>query len=397
MGDLINARRPFIDGAWVAGQGPALQVDSPATEQAVASVETTTAAQVEAAILAARRAFDEGPWPRLTMEERLAILGRFADALDARRDLLVETVIAEAGCPRVMTELTQVDMGLASCRELLELYGRMPTWEHNELPLAYNVAGSSVRLSIRRYEAAGVVAAITPYNFPFITNVWKVVPALAAGCTVVLRPSPLTPLEALVLGEASEEAGLPPGVLNVVVEAGNDGGVLLSTHPAVDLVSFTGSTTVGRAIASQAAPTLKRVILELGGKSVQLHLPDVFADGMGGIVTGAMNVFAAHAGQGCALQTRMLVPHEHKAAVVDAVSAAAASLTLGDPSARETMVGPLISEAQRDRVASIVEAGVADGGRVTAGGGRPAHLDRGWFYEPTVVDVPDNSNTVAQR
>src|SRR5207248_7370163 len=136
--------------------------------------------------------------------------------------------------------------------ELLDLYARMPEWEHNEVPLDGHFVGSTVRMSMRRYEAAGVVAAITPYNFPLITNVWKVVPALLAGCTVVLRPSPLTPLEATVFGELAEEADLPPGVLNVVPEAGNEGGVLLSTHPAVDVVSFTGSTAVGRAIAVQA-------------------------------------------------------------------------------------------------------------------------------------------------
>jgi aldehyde dehydrogenase (NAD+) len=243
-----------------------------------------------------------------------------------------------------------------------------------------------------------VVAAITPYNFPLITNIWKVVPALLAGCTVVLRPSPLTPLEATVLGEASEEADLPPGVLNIVPEAGNEGGVLLSTHRAVDVVSFTGSTTVGRAIAAQAAPTLKRVILELGGKSVQLHLPDTFSDGgVGSVIVASLTVFASHAGQGCALQTRLLVPEDARARVLDAVAAAAASLPSGDPSDRGNLVGPLVSRAQRDRVHGIVTDAVDVGARLVTGGRRPAHLDRGWFYEPTVLDAPSNANPAAQR
>ena len=270
----------------------------------------------------------------------------------------------------------------------------MHPWEHNEVPLADHLVGASVRLSIRRFEPAGVVAAITPYNFPFITNVWKVVPALLAGCTVVLRPSPLTPLEATVFGEAAEEAGLPPGVLNVVPDAGNEGGVLLTTHPAVDVVSFTGSTTVGRMIATQAAGTLKRVILELGGKSVQLHLPDTFAGGsLGQVVPASMVVLGSHAGQGCALQTRLLVPEDQRAAVLEAVAAAAASLPIGDPSDRATVVGPLVSEAQLDRVDGIVADAVEAGARLVTGGRRPPGIER----RHRLDRPPDHRPGVARR
>ena len=398
MTDLVEERRPFVGGRWLTGEGGEFEVCSPATEEVVAVVAAASPAQTEAAILAARAAFDAGPWPTMAPAERIAAVGRLAGALESRRDLLVETVIRETGCPRGVTEVAQVDMALQSIRQLTELYGRMPTWENNELPLDEHFAGSSVRMSIRRFEPSGVVAAVTPYNFPFITNVWKVVPALLAGCTTVLRPSPLTPLEAIVLGEAAQEADLPPGVLNVVAEAGNVGGVLLSTHPAVDVVSFTGSTAVGRAIAAQAAPTLKRVILELGGKSVQLHLPDTFADGgTGGTVPASLTVFASHAGQGCALQTRMLVPEGLKGQVLEAVAAAAASLPVGDPSDRANLVGPLISKAQLDRVHGIVTEGIDAGARLVTGGRRPSTPERGWFYEPTVLDAPDNANPSAQK
>jgi aldehyde dehydrogenase (NAD+) len=395
--DLVAARRPFVDGQWVDGEAGELVVASPATEVTIATVEAASTAQVERAVLAARRAFDEGPWPRLSADERIAAVHRLADALESRRDVLIETVIGEAGCPRGVTEMAQVGMALHSIRELTDLYRRMPAWEHNEVPLADYLVGSTVRLSIRRFEPTGVVAAITPYNFPLITNVWKLVPALLAGCTTVLRPSPLTPLEATVFGEAAEEAELPPGVVNVVPESEPDGAVLLTTHPGVDVVSFTGSTAVGRAVAAQAAPTLKRVILELGGKSVQIHLPDALDGDLSGVVAASMVVFASHAGQGCALQTRLLVPEDRRAEVIDAVAAAASGLPIGDPSDPAKLVGPLITSAQRDRVHGIVTDAVDAGARVVCGGKPPEAPTTGWFYEPTVLDVPDPGNPVAQR
>jgi aldehyde dehydrogenase (NAD+) len=398
MTDLVTARQPYIDGSWVSGGGGTFSVFSPATNQPIAQVEAASVAQFESAVIAARRCFDGGPWPRMTPAERVAAIRRLGDALDSRRDLLVETVIQEAGCPRMVTEMAQVGMAISSIHELSDLYEHLPAWEHNEVPLGDYLSGRSVRLSIRRYEPAGVVAAITPYNFPFITNVWKTVPALLAGCAVVLRPSPLTPLEALVFGEAAEEAGFPPGVLNVVAEPENQGAVVLTTHPEVDVVSFTGSSTVGRLVATQAAPTLKRCILELGGKGAALHLPDAFDGGVDGVVGAALfGVLGAHSGQGCSVQARILVPQDRQSEVVEALAAGAANLPIGDPAASTTLIGPLISEAQRSRVDALVKSSISAGAICATGGRRPPSLEQGWFYEPTVLEAPDPANPANQH
>jgi aldehyde dehydrogenase (NAD+) len=397
MSEIVTTRRPFIDGAFRDGEGEPIVVCSPASTAEVAVVEGASAAQVGSAIAAARGAFDSGPWPRSTAAERLATVRRFADALETRRRELVETVIAEAGCPRFVSDYAQVGLALSSIRELCDLYERLPEWEYNELPLESHFAGPSVRLSIRRYEAAGVVAAITPYNFPFITNIWKVVPSLLAGCTVVLRPSPLTPLEAIVLGDAALEAGLPAGALNVVPEVNSAGAILLTTDPRVDVISFTGSTAVGRAVAAQGATTLKRCILELGGKSVALHLPDSVERSIDGVVGAAMLLYTSHSGQGCAVQSRILVPEARRADVVEALAAAVKNLKIGDPSEATTVIGPLITEAQRQRVDDLVRRSVAEGAVLAAGGRAPAGLDTGWYYEPTVLDAPDPTNTANQH
>jgi acyl-CoA reductase-like NAD-dependent aldehyde dehydrogenase len=396
MTDLVDARSPFIDGRFQAGDDGTFGVVSPSTEEVAFAVEASTVAQFDTAITAARNAFDRGPWPRMSVDERAGLMLKLANALDARRDVLLDTVITEAGSARGFAELLQVGFGLAAARDMVDLAQRLPEWEHNELPLDQYVGDGKVRVSIRQWEPVGVVAAITPSNFPFTTNVWKLTPALMTGCTVVLRPSPQTPLEAMIYAEAAEEAGLPPGVVNVVLEAGPEGATRLSTHPDVDMVSFTGSTGVGSAIAAQAAPLMKRLILELGGKSVQLYLADAVADGPAKAVAGALAVFGANAGQGCSLQTRMLVPHEKKAEVLDAIGAAAQSLVVGDPFDSRTAVGPVVSSASRERIDGLIVRGLEAGGRIVAGGRRPPELGRGYFYEPTVVEVDDNANPLAQ-
>jgi acyl-CoA reductase-like NAD-dependent aldehyde dehydrogenase len=249
-----------------------------------------------------------------------------------------------------------------------------------------------VTLSVLRHEPIGVVAAITPYNAGFMMAMQKIIPALLAGNSVIVRPSPLTPLSSLILGTAADAAGLPPGVLSVLVESGSAGAELLSTHPAVDMVSFTGSTAVGRLILTQAAPTIKRVGLELGGKSAQIYLEDA----VNRAARGATMVVAATAGQACVAATRMLVPSDRKDEVVEAVAKVYAGIKVGSPTDPSALMGPVISAGQRARCEQYVAAATEHGGRVAFGGSRPEGLDHGYYFEPTVLDVPDNDNPAAR-
>jgi acyl-CoA reductase-like NAD-dependent aldehyde dehydrogenase len=249
-----------------------------------------------------------------------------------------------------------------------------------------------VVLSIRRNEPIGVVSAITPYNGAIIMAFQKLIPALMAGNSVILRPSPLTPLSSLVFGAAADAAGLPPGVLSIVIEEGAEGAELLTSDPAVDMVSFTGSTAVGKQILAQAAATVKRVSLELGGKSAQIYLDDAIAR----VGRGAMAVVAMTAGQACVAATRMLVPNSRKAEVIEAVCATYGMIKVGDPADPSNLMGPVISAAQRDRCARYIALAEEHGAKVPCGGGRPAGLDKGYYVEATVLDLPDNANPAAR-
>lgn len=388
---IADIRQSYVDGRFVRGDGAPLAVENPATEETVAEVETLAPAQMEQAIVAARRAFDSGIWSGLRREERVEKVLALGEYLRGRADEIAGTLTAEAGAPQTIIG-AQVQMPLDHIRAACDLYLTLPELEHTPRPIGDVIGGNRVAASMMRWEPIGVVSAIAAYNFPVQTTIWKFVPALLTGSTVVLRPSPLTPIATLMIGEAADAVGLPPGVLNVVVEGGTEGAQLLTTHPAVDCVSFTGSTAVGQAILAQAAPTLKRVILELGGKSVQLYLPDATDRA----AMGCAGVFAAHAGQACVAPTRMLVPEERKAEVLEKAAAVARSLKVGDPTDPTSVLGPLISAAQRDRNERYVAAAVEAGATVVAGGKRPAGLDRGYYFEPTVLDVPDNSNPAAQ-
>jgi len=391
-GSIVGIRKPYVDGKFLDGEGVPLAVENPATEEVIAEVETCSESQVESAILAARRSFDEGGWARASRNDRAAAVVAMADYFTERSAELTATLRDEAGASAAMIQTAQLGLPLQHMRESADLYLSMPDYEPNPIPYDRLFPGGRAGSSIRRYEPVGVVSAISAYNYPFWINVWKVIPALLTGNSVILRPSPFTPLSALVFGEAAEAVGLPAGVLNVVVEESLLGARLMTTHPAVDQVTFTGSTTVGREIMRQAAETVKRVMLELGGKSVQLYLPDA-ADRA---AIGCAQVFANHAGQACVAPTRMLVPEDRKAEVVERAAAIANNLKIGDPADPSTQVGPVISAAQRDRCARYVAAAVEHGATVAAGGGRPAGLERGYYFEPTVLDVPDNSNPAAQ-
>ncbi|CAI7976190.1 MULTISPECIES: aldehyde dehydrogenase family protein [unclassified Parafrankia] len=391
MAAIIAERRSYVAGTWVEGD-EVFAVENPADETSVADVAATPLPEIERAITEARRSFDEGVWADRPPAERAKVLGAFLDYFQSARAELVATMVAEAGQPTGFAERAQFGAGLGLARGTIDLYLSMSHEEANPVPLDDLVrAGAS--LSFRRHEPVGVVTAITPYNGAIIMAMQKIIPALIAGNSVILRPSPLTPLSSLVFGAAAEAAGLPPGVLSVVVEAGAAGAELLTTHRAVDMVSFTGSTVVGRQILAQAAPTVKRVALELGGKSAQIYLPDA----VGRATAGAVAVVAATAGQACVAATRMLVPRERKDEVLDAVSRAYGALTVGPPTDPSAKLGPVISAGQRDRCERFVRLAEENGGKVVTGGGRPAGLERGYYFEPTVLDLPDNANPAAQE
>jgi acyl-CoA reductase-like NAD-dependent aldehyde dehydrogenase len=389
---LVEPRQPFIDGKYVSGDGPTLAVENPATEATIAEVETASTAQIEQAIGAARRTFDDGEWAQAPASQRAAVVRKMAEYFAVRRDLLVDTVIAEAGAPYENATTIQVGAALDHAHQIPDLYLGLTQQEYNPIPPSGHTPAGRVAVSMNVYEPVGVVSAISAYNFPFYLNVWKTLPALMAGCSLVLRPSPLTPLSAMLFGEAADAAGLPPGVLNVVIDQAIEGGKLITTHPAVDMVTFTGSTQVGREIMAQAASTVKKVHLELGGKSAAIYLPDAAENAW----HMCLGVFMAHQGQGCALTTRILVPHDRKSEIMDRAAEFARQLPIGDPSDHSIVMGPLITDAQVAKSERYVAAAVEQGAKVVTGGKRPAHLDRGHFYEPTLLDVPDNSNPAAQ-
>jgi acyl-CoA reductase-like NAD-dependent aldehyde dehydrogenase len=382
--------RLYIDGSWTDSDGDSvLTVLNPATEEVIGTVPEGTVTDVERAVAAARRAFDQGPWPTLATGERAAAMLRFAQALERRTQDLVELNILEVGSIRSWAEFLQVGLPIAHVRDMAErVLAQFPF----EKPMPPTL-GATLAQGVVRREPRGVAALVSAYNAPTFLNLMKLAPALAAGCTAVLKPAPTTPLEAFLLGEIADEAGLPPGVLNIVtgdVAAGQ----ALTSHPAVDVVSFTGSDSVGRLVYAQAAPTLKKVILELGGKSASIVLPD--ADLARVAPNVALNM-TAQAGQGCSLLTRTLVHESRLDELVGLVKEALDAVKVGDPADPATTMGPLISAAQRAKVEDLIQAGRDEGAQIVYGGGRPAALSRGFFVEPTLFVNVDNSMTIAQR
>src|SRR5437763_8135301 len=379
----------YIGGAWVdPSSDDELDVVNPATEDTIGRVPQASVADVDRAVTGARRAFEEGPWPRLSPRQRSDALLRLVQVVADRRGELVDLIIEETGAARPIAEALQFETGFRYAQWFAE---RTASFAYLD-PLPPQASARGLGQGVILKEPVGVVAAITPFNFPLYLNLSKVVPALAMGNTVVLKPSPYTPLEAFVLGEIADAAELPPGVLNVVtgdVAAGEH----LTSHPGVDMISFTGSEFVGKKIMGQAADGLKKILLELGGKS-----PNVIFAGadVKRFAQGAAAGFTIHAGQGCALPTRILADRSVYDEVVEGMEAALRKVTVGDPTDKKTMMGPLIREAQRERVERYVAAGAAEGARLACGGGRPADVSKGFFFEPTLFADVTSSMSVAQ-
>jgi aldehyde dehydrogenase (NAD+) len=374
----------YIDGRWTPSAN-VIELTSPATGEPIGRTAFGSPADIDAAVTAARRAFDHGEWPRMTHQERAEAMGRLEAAYAERHEEMARLITDEMGSPISYSLSVQAGSGraiLASTRSLVD------TFAFEELrPGAY---GKS--LVVR--EPVGVVGAIVPWNYPQATTMMKVAPALLAGCTIVLKPSPETPLDGLLLAELADQAGIPAGVLNVV-PGDRDAGEALVAHPGIDKIAFTGSTAAGRKIAESCGRGLKRVSLELGGKSAAIILDDAdLATAVAGLKESALS----NCGQVCVSQTRLLVSEARHDEFVDALTEMVSTVKVGDPRDPETEVGPLAGLRHRDRVEGYIRLGTEEGARVVAGGDRPVGVDaQGAFVSPTVFDGVDNGMRIAQE
>jgi aldehyde dehydrogenase (NAD+) len=381
----LDRTRFFIDGEWVDPRGTethrALEA---ATGEPLGTAALGTDADIDAAVKAARRALDHGPWGRTTAAERADVMDRFAGALAARAEGTSKLVSQENGMP---IGLSSAFNGAAPAG-LLQMYAQLI----RNLPLEEVRASMSGSTIVRR-EPVGVVGAIAPWNYPQVLAMMKIAPALAAGCTIVLKPSPETALDSYILGDAAIEAGIPAGVLNIVL-AGREAGASLVSHPLVDKIAFTGSTATGRIIGAECGRLIRRVTLELGGKSAAIFLDDgdidTFLAGLG--MASFMNN-----SQTCTTQSRILAPRSRYDEVVDAVASFASGLNVGNPLDPAVTCGPMASEQHLNRVLGYIEVGKDSNARMVTGGGRPANQDRGWFVEPTVFADVDNNDRLARE
>lgn len=380
----LDRTRFYIDGRWAQPNSGDVQVSrEAATGKRLGTAALGSPADIDAAVRAAERAL-HGPWAGTTATERATVMRRFADALAARAADTSTLVSRENGMPIALSHL----FNGAAPAGLLQMYA--DTIETTALEVARpSQAGSTI---VRR-EPVGVVGAITPWNYPQVLAMMKIAPALAAGCTVVLKPSPETALDSYILGEAAAEAGLPPGVLNIVA-AGREAGAALVSHPLVDKIAFTGSTAAGRIIGAECGRLIRRCTLELGGKSAAIVLDD--AD-LTTFVAGLGDASFQNNGQTCTAQTRVLAPRSRYSEVVDAVGQYAREMVIGDPLDPAVTCGPMASESHLERVLGYIDLGRASGARLVTGGDRPAGLPDGWFVEPTVFADVDNSERIAQE
>lgn len=375
----------YIGGEWSAPVSQKkIEIFSASSGEKIGIVPEASQADVDSAVAAARKALFSKEWGGLSGAERGVILNRFADAVEKRGNQLAKSVSMQNGMPLIMSE--QLESGFVV--GMLRYYGALATSlvdeERRQSPLGFS--------TLVRRERIGVVGAIVPWNFPVALSIMKIGPALAAGCAVVIKPSPETVLDCYILAEAADEAGVPPGVLNWV-PGGRDIGAYLVTHPGVDKIAFTGSTAAGRAIAQECGKILRPVSLELGGKSAAIILED--AD-LGSFLQAIPSVSMLNSGQACFSCTRILAPTSRYQEVVDGVASVISTLPIGDPLDPSTVVGPMVTSAHRDRVESYIATGKTEA-KLVLGGGRPKHLDRGWYVEPTVFAGVSNSSTIAQE
>ncbi len=371
----------YINGDWRSPSGKnTIDVVSPSTEEVIARIPEGTSADVDAAVAAARAAFEA--WSQTSASERAALLQKIHEGLKARAEEIGRTIANEVGMPIKLATRIQAGSPIAT----FGMYAGM---------LASFAFEERIGNSIVLLEPVGVVACITPWNYPLHQIAAKVAPALAAGCAVVLKPSEVAPLNAFLLAEVIHAAGAPKGVFNLVTGFGPVAGEALAKHPDVDMISFTGSTRAGKRVSELAAATVKRVALELGGKSASVILED--AD-LAAAVKSTVNVCFLNSGQTCSAHTRLLVPEAQYAEAARIAVEAAASFTLGDPFGEATRLGPLVSRTQRERVRNYIRKGIEEGAELLTGGPEtPSGLDKGWYVRPTVFGRVNPKSTIAQE
>ncbi len=388
MNDLhlsTERREVFVGGQWVPTRSTrTLTVTDPSRETRAGSALEATPEDMDSAVAAARKAFDRGPWPRLSPEERVEYLDRMADEIDRRSPELTELTIMERGVPRTQAP-GYATMAATTLREVAKLARSFPFLESR-----HRLDGGVSRVA---REPAGVAVGVAPWNGPLPTAAMKLGPALAAGCTFVLKPSPTTPLATYVLGDIAQEIGLPEGVLNIVV-ADREVSEHLVANRDVDKITFTGSSATGKRILAVCADRVGRVTLELGGKSAVIVLDDADLDAtLPALVQGGVR----STGQACWANTRMLVPAARQSEIVEAVAEHYRAIKVGDAHDEATEMGPIAFEAQLRKVERYIEIGKSEGARLVTGGRRPEGLDRGWFIEPTLFDQVDNGMRIARE
>jgi aldehyde dehydrogenase (NAD+) len=378
---MLNKLQFYIDGKWVDPVMPkTLEVIDPANEEAFARISLGSKADVDKAVAAAKRAFPS--WSRTTKDERLALMQKIVEIYQRRYGEFVETISREMGAPQSLSKNAQAAMGIAHLTQAIKV---LKDFEFVKPQGATAIC----------YEPVGVVGMITPWNWPINQIACKVAPALAAGCTMVLKPSEVAPMNAMLFAEVLDEAGVPPGVFNLVNGDGPTVGEAMSAHPDIDMMSFTGSTRAGIAVAKAAADTVKRVAQELGGKSANIVLED--ADLQKAVVGGVMNMFS-NSGQSCNAPSRMFVPRGKHDEAAQIAKATAEKVKVGDPFAEGTQLGPVVSEVQFNKIQGLIQKGIDEGATLVTGGvGRPEGLNRGYYVRPTVFANVRNDMTIARE